>query len=460
MNNIFNRIPNNKGNKGSGALIPLLIAAMGIGVFSGLAQSRVEHTGTHGSVNMPKINTPEEQYSGQSVMVYRSSNNGHEYEIKLVDGEVVMAKRDGEDFDPDLVRLDDGVLLFLDENNQVIHEVKVPRVYRPSDRKLGKYTQNTNERAKQKEDWLVWSDDDSSDLHSSKALDNPSDNRRIFITQTHRPKVMLGINLGEPSDALRKHLGLGKDQRAILVEQVIEGLPADRSGIEDYDVIVSIDDSDQADGVLLSEVLKEKDPGDTIKLVVLRSGDEVKVEVELAKYDPQALGVISSGLDGGQDTGWSMTITPEGDTEVFNFLGELKDIQLSEQLEEKLMQVQERIRQQLLESREQRDLAQQMREKALDAMRDAERQMIEFRDGKLLIRSAHDIEERMDEFFEGQVHDRFERLASTELYEEMEGRLEELEDRFDRQFDALSEQLDDLAEMFDELMEALESDDE
>ncbi len=460
MNNIFNRILNNKGNEGSCALISLLIAAMGVGVFSGLAQSRIEHAGTHESVNMPRINTPEEQYSEQSVMVYRSSNNGHEYEIKLVDGEVVMAKCDGEDFDPDLVRLDDGVLRFLDENNQVIHEVKVPRVYRSSDRRLEKYAQNTNERTKQKERWLVRSDDHSSDLRSSKASDNLPDSQRIFITQTRQPKVMLGINLGEPSNALRKHLGLGEDQRAILVEQVIEGLPADRSGFEDYDVIVSIDGSDQADIELLSRILKEKNPGDTMKFIVLRSGDRVSIKVELAQYNPQALGVALPESEHKQNTGWNIIITPEEGDEVFDFLSEFEDTELSEQLEEKLTRVQEKIRQQFLESRAQRELAKQMREKALDAMRDAERQMIEFRDGKLLIRSAHDIEEQMDKFFEGQVHDRFERLASTELYEEMEGRLEALEDRFDQQFDALSEQLDDLAEMFDELMGALEADDE
>jgi len=402
------------------ALAALLIAATGIPVSSAWAQFRIEHSAKAESANESK-----DEHSEQSSMIYKGQDDEHTYEIKIVDGKITIAKLDGSDFDKDQVKIKGEVMVFVDEDGQTLHEIKMPKAHL-----LGERTHKIN---------LAFTPE------------NGKDGQYSINAQLSQPKVMLGINLGEPSKALRKHLKLSEEKQAILVEKVIEGLPADLSGLEDYDVIVSIDGSDQASGQLLSKVLAEKDPGDIMKLVVLRGGEKIKLKVKLAQYDPQALGVVISS-----DT----MVTPDENDNVLDILVELEDAELGEKLEKKIIQVQEKIRQQVFESREQHELVRQMQAKAVDAMRDAERQLIEFRDGKLIVRSGGGMQGPLH-VLRGNIRDHVENIAPDGVHghmDSMEERLEELEDRLDRQIDELSEQMDRLAEMFERLMDALEDD--
>src|SRR5262245_49449432 len=66
------------------------------------------------------------------------------------------------------------------------------------------------------------------------------------------PKVMIGITMGEPSeDALKDH-DL-KEGQAILIERVIEGLPADKAGLKADDIITEIDGQKPANQEKLRE---------------------------------------------------------------------------------------------------------------------------------------------------------------------------------------------------------------
>lgn len=112
---------------------------------------------------------------------------------------------------------------------------------------------------------------------------------RFRAAESGHPPVMVGINQTEPGDALRWHLRLGDDQPAILVERVIDGLPAEEAGLHRYDVIVGIDGKDGASSAALQSALMNKHPGDKLELEVVSRGDRKRLVIELAPYEQDRL---------------------------------------------------------------------------------------------------------------------------------------------------------------------------
>lgn len=114
-----------------------------------------------------------------------------------------------------------------------------------------------------------------------------------------QPKVMLGITMAEPGEALRVHLDLG-DRPVIMINGVIEGLPAAEAGLKRYDIIVGIDDSDdQITAERLHEILSKKTPGEELRLRVVRGGQKETYRLKLLPYDAKRLGIEPQPLAGG-----------------------------------------------------------------------------------------------------------------------------------------------------------------
>jgi serine protease Do len=61
------------------------------------------------------------------------------------------------------------------------------------------------------------------------------------------------------------------------------GSPAAKAGLREGDVITKIDGADLGDQLSLSSVVSQKNPGDTIRLSVLRDGKAIEVDVLLGK---------------------------------------------------------------------------------------------------------------------------------------------------------------------------------
>lgn len=117
------------------------------------------------------------------------------------------------------------------------------------------------------------------------------------------PKVMLGIIMDSPPEELLKNYSI-KDGEAILITRVMDGLPADKAGLRENDLITEIDGKKPIDQDLLREVLRTKEPGDTIEFTVLRKGGDKSIRVSLGKYDPEKLGSTTWNMDpheGGSD---------------------------------------------------------------------------------------------------------------------------------------------------------------
>ena len=117
-------------------------------------------------------------------------------------------------------------------------------------------------------------------------VDDSYDGTGLVIRQ---PPVMIGVMMGEPDEALRAHLGLG-DRSVIMIDDVLDGLPADEAGLREYDIVVAIDgDDDHVTVPRLTEILRSKKPGDELKLRVIRGGEEETVRVKLRAYSAKAL---------------------------------------------------------------------------------------------------------------------------------------------------------------------------
>ncbi len=110
-----------------------------------------------------------------------------------------------------------------------------------------------------------------------------------------RPPVMLGVTLSSPSEALRNQLGLS-GEGGILINSTIQDLPADRAGLKPFDIIVELHDrrGEAATQDALRDLLRDRRPGDTLNMTVLRAGEKRDIALKLDAYDPERLRNLGS----------------------------------------------------------------------------------------------------------------------------------------------------------------------
>jgi len=103
--------------------------------------------------------------------------------------------------------------------------------------------------------------------------------------QASPPKVMVGITMSEaPSGVLE----------GIVVDRVLEGLPASKAGLEAGDIIIELKGLDDVSPEGLRTVLRKKSPGDELQVRILRNGAVEERTIKLQSYDPEKLGVQAS----------------------------------------------------------------------------------------------------------------------------------------------------------------------
>lgn len=205
-------------------------------------------------------------------------NQSHTIEVRVENGEVTV-KRNGKEVPQDQIRReDDGRIIILDANGEELEGV---HLFHGGDEDGRVFTGEGVLRG----------------FHLGEGGDDE---------QGHAPKVMLGVHMTEPGAALEKHLRLNPG-KCVMITGVLEGLPAEVAGIGEFDVIVRIDDSDDADAATIRKVLGSKEAGDTVNVRVIQAGDAKDLMVKLQKYDREKLS--SAKLIGKQPdaTAWAGT---------------------------------------------------------------------------------------------------------------------------------------------------------
>ena len=101
-----------------------------------------------------------------------------------------------------------------------------------------------------------------------------------FYTGT--PRKIIGVTVDSVEGALASQLGLDPGS-AFVISTVSPGLPASKAGLQPHDVIVSIQGEEPATVERLRDTLDGKEPGDTVKLGLLRRGERLELEVGIAE---------------------------------------------------------------------------------------------------------------------------------------------------------------------------------
>ena len=93
-------------------------------------------------------------------------------------------------------------------------------------------------------------------------------------------RAYLGVLPQEVSQALADYHGLDRP-RGVLIAQVNEDTPADKAGLKDGDIILSVDGQEIRTPSMLRNVISLSDVGHTAQLEILRDGKRKRVGVEL-----------------------------------------------------------------------------------------------------------------------------------------------------------------------------------
>lgn len=102
------------------------------------------------------------------------------------------------------------------------------------------------------------------------------------------PPVMIGITMSSLDPALAEHLELNPEE-VILVDRIIDGLPASKGGLKTKDIIVEIEGRKPATQPALREILGTKKPGDSLRLLVIRRGKPEELRLTLEPYQAEKL---------------------------------------------------------------------------------------------------------------------------------------------------------------------------
>ena len=128
----------------------------------------------------------------------------------------------------------------------------------------------------------------------------------------------LGVLLQDLTPSLAKALQLG-DRSGVIVNEVVDGSPAEKAGLRDGDVILQFNGDPVSDYTAFTRAVRALKPGDDAKVTVLRDGREKSLDVEIGRREADdTAGQVRIYRGGGAGDGEA------GDLED---LGELKDLE-------------------------------------------------------------------------------------------------------------------------------------
>lgn len=94
----------------------------------------------------------------------------------------------------------------------------------------------------------------------------------------------LGVSLAEPSPALAAQTGIDRSQAAVITG-VREGWPADKAGLQKYDIVTQVD-GHAASASELVRAVHAKASGEPLRLTLVRAGRTMDVTVPTPTATP------------------------------------------------------------------------------------------------------------------------------------------------------------------------------
>ena len=123
--------------------------------------------------------------------------------------------------------------------------------------------------------------------------------REIYVVQhaAPRPPVMLGVGMEAAGPVFAKHANVHETQ-CTLITNVAPDTPAQRAGLEDWDLVVKVDGDSDASPAAIRKRLRSSKPGDTIELTVQRAGKQMVLTATLEEPDHDRMTLLPAGTPG------------------------------------------------------------------------------------------------------------------------------------------------------------------
>ena len=138
---------------------------------------------------------------------------------------------------------------------------------------------------------------------------------------------LLGVQIRDLSPLMAEAMGLDTKD-GVLISEVIEGGAADKSGVEDEDVVLEIDGRKIHDSTELKSIIGRTAPGTEIELLLLRDGDEKRISVSLGALTEDTLALARGSREVKQnETGRVGLAVQELTEELSNRLGYRKGVE-------------------------------------------------------------------------------------------------------------------------------------
>jgi serine protease Do len=119
------------------------------------------------------------------------------------------------------------------------------------------------------------------------------------------------VQIGPVTEDLAKTYRM-PDARGAVVNEVTKGSPAEQAGVKPEDVVVSVDGRTVQDSSDLSRYVAAKGPGQTVKLKVLRDGEQKDVDVKLGTFPDETADRQDRESEGSVRHGMTLRdLTPE-----------------------------------------------------------------------------------------------------------------------------------------------------
>lgn len=267
----------------------LLVAIVGLSIASvAAAQSEkkeAEEPKVRGEFGKPLNEGGDDQVAGSSVMTISRSNDGQTYTVTIKDGKV-SAEVNGKPVPEDRIERRRDAIIIKDENGKEVTRFDVGRTGRG-----GRVLRLENTP------WLQL----SPQMREGGILDMQPQ-LRAQIQPDNPPPVMLGVTMSDADEALLEHLNY---ESGVMVDRVLEGLPAANSGVEVGDIIVEFNGQKPVEQETIRAKLREAKPGDEITLKVIRKGKAQDIKVKLDAYDAEKLGHVWNQGDANAQQWWS-----------------------------------------------------------------------------------------------------------------------------------------------------------
>lgn len=267
----------------------MLVAIVGLSIASAaVAQSEkkeAEEPKVRGEFGKP-LGGDEDQVAGSSVMTISRSNDGQTYTVTIKDGKV-SAEVNGKPVPEDRIERRRDAIIIKDENGKEVTRFDVGRTGRGG-------------RVLRLDNTPLMRDLFVPDVRGQRI--NPE--QMLGLTQvqpTNPPPVMLGVTMSDADEAVLEHLNY---ESGVMVDRVLEGLPAAKAGVEVGDIIVEFNGQKPVEQETIRTKLREAKPGDEVTLKVIRKGKAQDVKIKLDAYDAEKLGHVWNQGDANAQQWW------------------------------------------------------------------------------------------------------------------------------------------------------------